>query len=145
MANVKDLLARKGGNVLVVSTTTTVLDAAEQMNAEGTGSVLVAEEGRLVGIFTERDLMRRIVAVRLDPATVPVSQVMTTALVTATLEATIPDCGALMSERRIRHLPVVDGTRIAGMVTTGDVLAWQLQEQQSVIEQLESFVFYVRQ
>jgi CBS domain-containing protein len=145
MANVKDLLARKGGNVLVVSTTTTVLDAAEQMNAEGTGSVLVAEEGRLVGIFTERDLMRRIVAVRLDPGTVPVSQVMTTALVTATLEATIPDCGALMSERRIRHLPVVDGTRIAGMVTTGDVLAWQLQEQQSVIEQLESFVFYVRQ
>ena len=145
MANVKDLLARKGGNVLVVAPTVTVLDAAEQMNAEGTGSVLIADEGRLVGIFTERDLMRRIVAVRLDPGTVPVSQVMTTALVTATLEATIPDCGALMSERRIRHLPVVDGTQIAGMVTTGDVLAWQLQEQRSVIEQLESFVFYVRQ
>ena len=145
MANVKDLLARKGGNVLVVAPTATVLDAAEQMNAEGTGSVLIADEGRLVGIFTERDLMRRIVAVRLDPGTVPVSQVMTTALVTATLEATIPDCGALMSERRIRHLPVVDGTQIAGMVTTGDVLAWQLQEQRSVIEQLESFVFYVRQ
>ena len=145
MANVKDLLARKGGNVLVVSPTTTVLDAAEQMNAEGTGSVLVVEGDRLTGIFTERDLMRRIVAVRLDPGTVPVSQVMTTALVTATLEATIGDCGTLMSERRIRHLPVVDGTRIVGMVTTGDILAWQLQEQQSVIEQLESFVFYVRQ
>lgn len=145
MANVKDLLARKGGNVLVVSPTTTVLDAAEQMNAQGTGSVLVVEGDRLTGIFTERDLMRRIVAVRLDPGTVPVSQVMTTALVTATLEATIGDCGALMSERRIRHLPVVDGTRIAGVVTTGDILAWQLQEQQSVIQQLESFVFYVRQ
>jgi CBS domain-containing protein len=145
MANVKDLLARKGGNVLVVSPSTTVLDAAEQMNAEGTGSVLVVDNDRLTGIFTERDLMRRIVAVRLDPGTVPVSQVMTTALVTATLEATIGDCGALMSERRIRHLPVVDGTQIAGMVTTGDILAWQLQEQQSVIQQLESFVFYVRQ
>lgn len=145
MANVKDLLARKGGNVLVVSPTTTVLDAAEQMNAQGTGSVLVVDGGRLTGIFTERDLMRRIVAVRLDPGTVPVSQVMTTALVTATLEATIGDCGALMSERRIRHLPVVEGTRIAGVVTTGDILAWQLQEQQSVIQQLESFVFYVRQ
>jgi CBS domain-containing protein len=145
MANVKDLLARKGGNVLVVSPTTTVLDAAEQMNAQGTGSVLVVDGDRLTGIFTERDLMRRIVAVRLDPGTVPVSQVMTTALVTATLEATIGDCGALMSERRIRHLPVVDGTRIAGVVTTGDILAWQLQEQQSVIQQLESFVFYVRQ
>lgn len=145
MANVKDLLARKGGSVLVVSPTTTVLDAAEQMNAQGTGSVLVVDGGRLTGIFTERDLMRRIVAVRLDPGTVPVSQVMTTALVTATLEATIGDCGALMSERRIRHLPVVDGTQIAGMVTTGDILAWQLQEQQSVIQQLESFVFYVRQ
>ena len=145
MANVKDLLARKGGSVLVVSPTTTVLDASEQMNAQGTGSVLVVDGDRLVGIFTERDLMRRIVAVRLDPGTVPVSQVMTTALVTATLESTVPDCGALMSERRIRHLPVVDGTTILGVVTTGDVLAWQLQEQQSVIQQLESFVFYVRQ
>jgi CBS domain-containing protein len=145
MANVKDFLARKGGNVLVVSPTTTVLDAAEQMNAEGTGSVLVVENDHLTGIFTERDLMRRIVAVRLDPGTVPVSQVMTTALVTATLEATLTDCGALMSERRIRHLPVVDGARIVGVITTGDILAWQLQEQQSVIQQLESFVFYVRQ
>lgn len=145
MANVKDLLARKGDSLLVVSPSTTVLDAAEQMNAKGTGSVLVVDGDRLVGIFTERDLMRRIVAVRLDPGTVPVSQVMTTALVTATPEATVSDCGALMSERRIRHLPVLDDNHVVGVVTTGDLLAWQLQEQQSVIQQLESFVFYVRQ
>ncbi len=145
MTSVNEILARKGGDVLIVSPSATVLDAAEQMNAGGTGSVLVVEGGKLVGIFTERDLMRRVVAVRLDPAVTPVSQVMTTALVTASTEATIDDCGALMSERRIRHLPVVRGDEVLGMVTTGDLLAWELKEKESVIQQLESFVFYVRQ
>lgn len=145
MASVTDLLARKGGGVLVVAPTATVLEAAEQMNERGTGSVLVASDEQLLGIFTERDLMRRVVAAHLDPASTPVSQVMTTALVTATPEASVADCGALMSERRIRHLPVVQDGAVVGMVTTGDLLAWELREKESVIQQLESFVFYVRQ
>ncbi len=145
MATVKDILARKGADVLVTSGTTMVLDAAEQMNERGTGSVLILEEGRLVGIFTERDLMRRVVAVRRDPGTTRLDEVMTTALVTCTPEADLEDCGALMSERRIRHLPVLDGDTVIGVITTGDLLAEELREKEATIQHLESFVFYVRQ
>jgi len=145
MARVNEILAQKVVDLLTVTPDMTVIEAAEQMNAKGTGSVLVLEAGHLVGIFTERDLMRRVVAVRLDPAATSIRQVMTTALVTANPEASVGDCGTLMSERRIRHLPVVRGDQILGVITTGDLLAWELKEQKSVIEQLESFVFYVRQ
>lgn len=145
MATVETILARKGAHVLVVDPDTTVLRAAMLMNEHGTGSVLVAEHDRLAGIFTERDLMRRVVAVQLDPAATMLRQVMTTALVSCTPDASTGDCGALMSERRIRHLPVLAGDRIVGMITTGDLLAHELAEKEAAIQQLESFVFYVRQ
>lgn len=144
MATVKELLAGKDGGLLVTAPDTTVLDAAEQMNSRGTGSVLVMEDGALVGIFTERDLMRRVVAVRRDAGTTALRDVMTTALVTCTPDATTSDCGALMSERRIRHLPVIDGKQVLGVITTGDLLAHELREKEATIQQLESFVFYVR-
>jgi CBS domain-containing protein len=145
MASVKDLLARKEGDLLVTSATTTVIDAAEQMNARGTGSVLVMEDGKLIGIFTERDLMRRVVAVHRNADSTTLRDVMTTALVTCTPDATTSDCGALMSERRIRHLPVIDGDKVLGVITTGDLLAHELREKEATIQQLEAFVFYVRQ
>ncbi|MEZ4376751.1 MAG: CBS domain-containing protein [Gemmatimonadales bacterium] len=145
MATVRELLAEKGATMLSTEPATTVLEAAKLMNEHGTGSVLIHEAERLVGIFTERDLMRRVVAMQKDPATTTLRDVMTTALVTCTPDATMDDCGTLMSERRIRHLPVVDGTAVVGMVTTGDLLAHELREKESVIQQLESFVFYVRQ
>lgn len=145
MASVKDLIARKDGDLLVASADTTVLEASEQMNARGTGSVLVMEDGKLIGIFTERDLMRRVVAVRRAAEATPLRDVMTTALVTCTPDATTNDCGALMSERRIRHLPVIDGDTVLGVVTTGDLLAHELREKEATIQQLEAFVFYVRQ
>lgn len=146
MVTVKDILAQKGAGVVVANPDTTVLDASELMNERGTGSVLVLEDGKLIGIFTERDLMRRVVAVRRDPATTPLREVMTTALVTCTPDASLADCGALMSERRIRHLPVLDGNgSVTGVITTGDLLAQELREKDATIQHLESFVFYVRQ
>jgi CBS domain-containing protein len=146
MASVKELLAQKDGGLLLVATAdTSVLDAAEQMNARGTGSVLVLEAGKLIGIFTERDLMRRVVAVRRNAESTVLREVMTTALVTCTPDATSNDCGALMSERRIRHLPVIDGDQVLGVITTGDLLAHELREKDATIQQLEAFVFYVRQ
>jgi CBS domain-containing protein len=145
MATVQDLLSRKAGGVLECSKETTVQEAVALMNDRGTGSVLVTDGGRLTGIFTERDLMRRVVADRLDPGETPLSKVMTTALVTCTPDATIDDCAALMSERRIRHLPVIASGEVCGVVTTGDLLAHELRDKESTIQQLESFVFDVRQ
>lgn len=145
METVRDLLAGKTGNLLIVSPETTVRDAARLMNERGTGSVLVMQEGTLAGIFTERDLMRRVVAVDRPPGATAVRDVMTTSLITCRPEATLTDCGQMMSERRIRHLPVVGDDGVLGVVTTGDLLAYELREKDTKIAQLESFVFYVRQ
>ncbi len=144
MATVRDLLARKGGDVLMVAPDTTVLEAARMMNERGVGSVLVMEGGTLAGIFTERDLMRRVVAVDRLPGATRVGDVMTSSLVTCTPDATMQDCGTVMSDRRIRHLPVLGDDGVVGVVTTGDLLAHELKEKDAAIQQLESFVFYVR-
>ena len=145
MATVRDLLARKGGDVLMVGPETTVLEASQLMNDRGVGSVLVMNGKELAGIFTERDLMRRVVAVDRLPGATRVGEVMTTSLVTCTPDASMQDCGTVMSDRRIRHLPVVGDDGVVGVVTTGDLLAHELKEKDAAIQQLESFVFYVRQ
>ena len=141
MATVRDILNRKGAAVIAVPPATTVLDAAQLMNDRGIGAVLVTDGTTLAGIFTERDVMRRVVATRRDPATTPVSQVMTASLVTTTANATVEECASLMTARRIRHLPVLDGDALAGVVTIGDLMAFQVDEQASTIAQLNSYVY----
>jgi IMP dehydrogenase len=141
MATIRDILNRKGAAVIAVPPATTVLDAAQLMNDRGIGAVLVTEGPALAGIFTERDLMRRVVATRRDPATTPVSQVMTASLVTISTTATVEECASLMTARRIRHLPVLDGETLTGVVTIGDLMAFQVDEQASTIAQLNSYVY----
>jgi CBS domain-containing protein len=141
MTTVRDILGRKGKDVVTVTPGTTVLDAAQLMNTKGIGAVLVLEGSRLVGIFTERDIMRRVVAEQQDPATVQVRDLMTTSLVTATMDTPIGECGSLMTSRRIRHLPVMSGEWLAGVVTIGDLLAFQVSEQADTIAQLNSYVY----
>jgi len=141
MATVRDILARKGASVVSVPSATSVLEAAQLMNDRGIGAVLVTDGGVLTGIFTERDLMRRVVAGQRDPTATPVSQVMTTSLVTTTATATVEECASLMTSRRIRHLPVLDGETLAGVVTIGDLMAFQVDEQASTIAQLNSYVY----
>lgn len=141
MATVSVLLARKSGDVLKVSPDATVLEAARLMNERGVGSVLVMQEGALAGIFTERDLMRRVVAKDLLPGSTRVGDVMTSSLITCTPDASVVDCSAMMSQRHIRHLPVIGPSGILGVITTGDLLAHELHEKESTIQHLESFVF----
>ena len=144
MSSVRDLLVRKGTNVIHVAPETTVLDAANVMNETGIGGVVVLENSRLVGIFTERDIMRRVVAARRDPSTTLVSDVMTTEPMTITADVKIAVCRAMMSTRRIRHLPVLHDGGLVGMVTSGDILAFEVAEAEAQIEQLEKYVFDVR-
>jgi len=141
MATVRDILNRKGAAVIAVPPGTTVLDAAQLMNDRGIGAVLVTDGATLAGIFTERDVMRRVVATRRDPATTTVSQVMTASLVTTSSTATVDECASLMTARRIRHLPVQDGETLAGVVTIGDLMAFQVDEQASTIAQLNSYMY----
>ena len=144
MACVRDLLARKGGALVTVTGSTTVLDASTLMVERGIGGVVVMEAGRLAGIFTERDVLRRVVAVRLDPAETRVRDVMTAPVLTVRPETVLEECQATMTERRIRHLPVMGPAGLAGLVSSGDVLAYEVAERQATIQQLENYVYSVR-
>ncbi|MGZ8412445.1 MAG: CBS domain-containing protein [Gemmatirosa sp.] len=144
MASVRELLTRKPGDVVTVAGTTTVLDASTLMVERGIGGVVVLDGDRLAGIFTERDVLRRVVAMRRDPAQTLVQDVMTTPILTVARETTLEECRATMTERRIRHLPVVDASGLVGLVSSGDVLAYEVAERQATIQQLENYVYSVR-
>ncbi|MFL5617250.1 MAG: CBS domain-containing protein [Gemmatimonadaceae bacterium] len=145
MAVVRDLLNRKGTNIVSVAPTSTVLEAARLMNDRSVGGVLVVDDtGALLGIFTERDILRRVVAAGLPPDTTRVSDVFTRDVVTTTPDTSIDECGAIMSGRRVRHLPVVDAKGLHGVVTIGDLLAHRVSEHETTIQHLNSYVFDMR-
>lgn len=157
MATVHDLLARKkshaaGGapasessspNVVWIDASATVLEAAQLMTARGIGGLMVRDEGgRTPGIFTERDVLRRVVNGGLDPRTTAVREVMTAPVLTVKPDTTVGECRQLFTERRIRHLPVVDGSgELCGVITSGDLLAFEADEARTTIQQLEGYVF----
>lgn len=144
MATLRDILSRKGREVVSVSPADTVLHAANLMNERGIGGLLVLEAGEPVGIFTERDVLRRVVAPGRDPRTTKVAEVMTAPVTTSTPDLPIEECAALMTSRRIRHLPVREAGRLAGVVTIGDILAYQVSEQQATIAQMTNYLYDVR-
>ncbi len=145
MPTVQDILARKGSDVISVKPGETVLNAAQLMSERGIGGLVVTEGGRLVGIFTERDILRRVVAQRRDAATTKVAEVMTTPVTACGPDTPVEDCAAMMTGKRIRHLPVVVGDRgLAGVITIGDVLAFQVREQQATIDYMHHFMFDLR-
>jgi CBS domain-containing protein len=145
MAVVRDLLNRKGTNIVSVAPTASVLEAARLMNDRSVGGLLVVDEaGALLGIFTERDILRRVVAAGLPPETTPVADVFTRDVVTCVPETSVDECGAIMSGRRVRHLPVVDARGLHGVVTIGDLLAHRVSEQETTIQHLNSYVFDMR-
>ena len=145
MAVVRDLLARKGTDVVSIQPTATVLEAARLMNDRGVGGVVVVDEANsLLGIFTERDILRRVVAAGLPPETTRVADVFTRDIVTCTPDMNVEEIGSIMTTRRVRHLPVVDVRGLHGVVTIGDLLAHRLSDQETTIQHLNSYVFDMR-
>ena len=141
MATLGDLLATKGSGVVAVQPSDTVLQAANLMNDLNIGGVVVLDGDRLAGIFTERDVLRRVVAQELDPATTPVAEVMTTPVITCPPELVLEDCAALMTQRGVRHLPVQDRTGLVGVVSIRDLLAYKVSEQQSTNDQFTHYLY----
>jgi CBS domain-containing protein len=144
MNTVRTLLDRKGHEIVSVGPQVTVLEAAHIMADNGLGAVLVVEGSAMLGIFTERDVLRRVVAVGADASAVLVADVMTTSLVTCLPQTTLDECGAIMTSRRIRHLPVVDEHGLHGLISSGDVLAHRAAEQEATIKYLNDYMFYTR-
>lgn len=141
MATVRDILSIKGSQVWTVVKSASVLDAALVMNDHKIGSLVVLDEERVVGMFTERDVLRRIVAERRDPAATVVADVMTTEVVCCTLATPIDEARSAMKNRRIRHLPVVDPhKRLQGLISIGDLNAYQTNHQEQTIHLLEEYL-----
>ena len=137
---VSDILEGKGHKVLEIEADATVFDAVKRMVEANVGSLLVKERGRVVGIVTERDYLRRVALERRDDENTPVREAMTSPLVVVTPETPIDECMAVMTDRRIRHLPVVEGGEVVGVVSIGDVVKYTSQQQSFEIKYLTEFI-----
>jgi len=137
---VRDILKVKGHNVFSVSPTDSVYDAIDQMCQRNIGGVVVMEQEQLVGIFTERDYARKLILKGKSSKGTPVSEIMTPNPITVTQDTTIMDCLSLMSSKRIRHLPIMDGDKITGMISIGDVVKFIIEDQKATIEHLQHYI-----
>lgn len=134
------VLEHKGGIIHAVSPEMSVLDAVRKMNQERIGAVLVLDGTDLVGIFTERDVLTRVVDRARDPSATRVAEVMTMQPVVVTPKATVNEAMAIVSEKRCRHLPVVDEGRLIGLVSAGDLTHWLTRNQEFHIQDLVNYI-----
>jgi len=137
---ISTLLGQKSGAIFVIPTTKTVADAVQEMNAHKVGSVLVMDGEKLAGIFTERDALRRVIGGNLDPKTTPITQVMTTQVLTIAPTATVQQVLDLFTEKRFRHLPVVEDSRLVGLISIGDVSRWIASLHRFEAESLRQYI-----
>jgi CBS domain-containing protein len=141
MTLVSDILERKGGRVVVASADDTVLRAARLMNEERIGSVVVVAPGQtVVGIMTERDILRRVVVECQRPEAVKVGEVMSKPVTCCRLSTSLLECQEVMTNKRLRHLPVVENDELVGIISIGDILAKEVELQQSTIEYLNEYL-----
>lgn len=140
MPTAQSILDKKGTDVATVDVRATVLDAAKLMNARHIGAVVATSGEKVVGIFTERDILNRVVAAGRDPAQTRVEQVMTAPMACCKRDTRLAECRAIMSQKRIRHLPVVENGRLYGMISSGDILASEVEDQQMTIEYLHEYL-----
>ncbi len=140
MATGEQLIAVKGAAVASLPPTATVLEAAQLMNERHIGSVLVIDQDHLVGIFTERDVMRRIVAEERSAAATQLDDVMTRQVACAAPHTRLDEIRAVMRQKRIRHVPVVDVRRVVGMISIGDLNKAEHDGQAETIRYLEQYM-----
>ena len=140
MITVRHLLDRKDRALFSIAPEEAVLEAIRMMADRHVGALLVMRGTELAGIVSERDYARKVVLLGRSSADTPVSQIMSSPVLTVSLDNSVQDCMRLMTERRIRHLPVIDGGRVVGMVSIGDLVKAVIEEQQQTIEQLESYI-----
>ncbi|MCE9592447.1 MAG: CBS domain-containing protein [Planctomycetes bacterium] len=141
MATVADILSRKEGRVYSIAPRATVFTAAQAMNIWRVGCLLVMDQGRIMGIFTERDILRRVVAECLDPATTPVEEVMSREVICCRHDTPLDEARTVMMTRRIRHLPVVGvDERVCGLISIGDLNAQLVNDQEVTIQFLHEYL-----
>jgi CBS domain-containing protein len=141
MATVNHMLMLKGNDIYTISPDTTVLDALREMADKDVGALVVTRGDEIVGIFSERDYARKIALLGKSSRDTPVSEIMTGDVICVTPNQSADKCMAIMTDKRIRHLPVLDDDgRLAGLISIGDVVKTIISEQQVMINHLEDYI-----
>ena len=140
MKTVKEILEAKSHKLLSISPQASVLDALKLMAERDVGALVVLEGEGLAGIFSERDYARKVILHGKSSKATPVSEIMTHKVVCVRPDQSVEECMALMTDKRIRHLPVLDDQKVIGVISIGDVVKELISEQRFVIEQLEHYI-----
>jgi CBS domain-containing protein len=140
MARVSEILRGKGGDVLKIDKSATVFDAITKIVEANVGSILVTEDDKVVGIMSERDYLRKIAIQGRTSRDTQVGEIMSTPLIYVTPETTIEESMAIMTDRRIRHLPVVENDEVIGIISIGDIVKFQSREQSFQIKYLTEYI-----
>jgi CBS domain-containing protein len=140
MKTVQDVMRTKGNKIYSVAPDTTVFDTLKLMAEKEIGAVLVFHEEQMVGIFSERDYARQVILKGKASKDTPVREVMTSRVAYVRPEQTVDDCMALMTDKKIRHLPVLAEGKVTGVLSIGDVVKAVISEKQFLIEQLENYI-----
>lgn len=142
MATVREILDAKGPQVYTIGPSARVIDAALLMNEHRIGALVVTSSDRVAGMFTERDVLRRVVGQHRNPETTVVSDVMTHDVVCCPIDTSIEDGRSVMKQKRIRHLPVVDDDhRLVGLISIGDLNAYRLNDSEQTIYFLQEYLY----
>jgi CBS domain-containing protein len=140
MKLVRHVLQSKGSSVVSILPSASVLDAIKLMAEKGIGALVVIEGTKLTGIVTERDYARKVILKDKSSHNTPVSDIMSDKVYTAALDDSVDKCMNTMTDRRIRHLPVVNGGKVVGMISIGDLVKAVIADQREAIEQLEHYI-----
>jgi CBS domain-containing protein len=141
MPTVKQILDTKGYAVWSIHPQESVFAAIQQMAEKGVGALVVLEGDALVGIISERDYARKVILKGRSSHETVVREIMTSHVICVHLDQSIEECMAIVTERRIRHLPVLDSERLVGIISIGDLVKTIIAEQQFIIEQLEHYIY----
>ncbi len=140
MATVLQILKTKGNAVCSVSPDSMVIDALKLMAEKNIGAVIVTENNKLVGIFSERDYARKVVLKDKASDSTRISEIMTSNVYTVKTSSSIDDCMKIMTDKNFRHLPVVDDGKLMGVISLGDAVRFVIEEQKDTIKNLESYI-----
>ena len=140
MQQVKHLLGAKGKEVFAVAPDASVYEAVQQMAEKNVGALVVIKGSELVGIISERDYARKVILKDRSSRDTPVADIMTASVITVATDATVDECMRLCTNGRLRHLPVLDGGRVVGVVSIGDLVKATIDEQKETVNQLEAYI-----